>query len=125
MGLDAEILIKGDITDDALAGLNDALWGRWIAERPLWRDGKEINVFVKVDGGARFDSIWRYWGPGYERGPWPYIHAVLRLASTLGLPVLYGHDCQEEEDYVTWAPEWEQEYWVHYVGSDGDAYYSN
>lgn len=71
----------------------------WIKKRHL-HDLKypEYNVFLlEEDGHAYFDSLWRYWSPDYQRGPWPKIHAIMRKASHMGLELYYTSD-----DYTEW-----------------------
>jgi hypothetical protein len=120
MGLDVEIHIDGIITNTEIQALNARLaqegiadladeWGNWFARQP--------------SGRVEFMSMWRYWAPGYERGPWPRIAAVLALASATGREVRYGNDCNEPP-LEPWTEKRSRDYWVHWAGPDGRAYYS-
>lgn len=68
------------------------------------------------------DQKWRYYSPGYERGPWPYIAAALMaLHSCENVEaVWYFGDCSETDEPFT--PERVQEYSAHYM-ANGDRPY--
>lgn len=62
------------------------------------------DVLGRQDGATHaLSSLTRYYGPGYERGPWPAIHACLLdlLADPNVEKVWYGSDCQEGLDEVS------------------------
>ena len=67
---------------------------------------------------------WRYYGPGYERGPWPRIAAVLMAlhASKDVEAVWYFGDCSEGDEPFT--PQRVQEFSAHYM-ANGDRPYRN
>ena len=60
-------------------------------------------------------SLTRYYGPSYERGPWPEIAAYLLtlMADPNIETVWYGHDCDEYKAVVTL--EWLTQMNLHYV----------
>lgn len=122
MGLDVAIVIRGDITSKMIERLNERIDRAGILTNK-WNEADYPNRFAPPIGGvSTFNTMWRYWKPTYERGPWPLIAAVLRLASSLpGVSVYYGSDC--DRDLELWTPEREREFWEHFAGPDGDLYY--
>ena len=65
---------------------------------------------------------WRYYSPGYERGPWPRIAAALMAlhACENVETVWYFGDCSETD--APFTPERVQEYSAHYM-TNGDRPY--
>jgi hypothetical protein len=55
------------------------------------------------DATHKVDQLWRYYGPGYERGPWPRIAAVLMAlhASPDVETVWYFGDCCDGDEPFT------------------------
>jgi hypothetical protein len=84
-----------------------------------------FHVYTNDEGGtyASFDTLWRYWGPGYERGPMFDIMGVIATAfwAFPGHTVYYGGDCDEPDitvmDGVRFA-----EMWAHYASDAADNY---
>lgn len=81
--------------------------------------------YEDVDGAAPTYSLinpWRYYGPGYERGPWPSIAAVLMAlhASPDVEKVWYFGDCSDGDEPFT--PQLVQEFSAHYM-TEGDRPY--
>ena len=77
------------------------------------------------DGATHeIDQAWRYYAPGYERGPWPSIAAVLMAlhAAPNVATVWYFGDCSEGDKPFT--PERVHEYSAHYT-ANGDRPYRN
>ena len=68
------------------------------------------------------DQLWRYYGPGYERGPWPRIAAVLMAlhASPDVETVWYFGDCSDGDEPFT--PQRVHEFSAHYM-AEGDRPY--
>lgn len=68
------------------------------------------------------DQCWRYYGPGYERGPWPRIAAALMAlhASPNVETVWYFGDCNDFGEPFT--PERVHEFNAHYM-KEGDRPY--
>ena len=68
------------------------------------------------------DQPWRYYGPGYERGPWPRIAGVLMAlhAAPNVETVWYFGDCSDGDEPFT--PERVQEFIAHYM-QEGDRPY--
>jgi hypothetical protein len=56
-------------------------------------------------------TLWRYYGPGYERGPWPTIHATIEFLERNGFTVYYGGDSGGAEELVKITPEYKNELW--------------
>lgn len=84
MGIDARIIIRGTPQQELE---HIGLLGKLV---PADEYAQELapGATFEVDMGAR------YYGPGYERGPWPKISAVLmELMATPGVTgVWYGGD---------------------------------
>ena len=122
MGLDLELTIPG-ANQSLVDELND-----WLKHRitPSVIAGTEYNRWYLRDGNAVFDTLWRYYDEGYERGPWPNIRAVLLgaapVAAEWSLPVYYHNDCRAftDDDLVTRA--FVDAVDNHYLSPDGDAY---
>lgn len=127
MGLNVEIEIRGDGVTQALL---DAINVR-IAEFADTRfDDVVYNTFVPYDdwrSGAYFTSLWRFWGPGYERGSWLNISSVLMVASQqidmTRQALFYGNDCRDPETFNQVTAEFMREMWAHYSGAEWDAYH--
>ena len=101
------------------------------------RDGNEPDVCDLLPNGCRvvpasecaadgatheIDQNWRYYGPGYERGPWPSICAVLMAlhASPNVETVWYFGDSTIGDDPFT--PQRVHEFSAHYM-REGDRPY--
>ena len=66
-------------------------------------DSVDYTVSDDTEGEIpRYELItpWRYYGPGYERGPWPTIRAVMvwLMRNTNGT-VLYGSDADDTQTH--------------------------
>ena len=101
------------------------------------RDGNEPELCDSLPSGCavqaarawacegathEIDQCWRYYGPGYERGPWPSIAAVLMAlhASPNVETVWYFGDCSDGDGPFT--PERVNEFSAHYM-AEGDRPY--
>ena len=118
MGLDAQIEIRGIRNAHSLQELNERIED--VLRTQSWSD--DYGNFFKFEAAdvAVFQSMWRYWGPGYERGPWFDISGVLMTAMGMtGLEVYYGSDCEE---ITLMTPERMAEYWRHFCGPNGADY---
>ena len=77
-----------------------------------------------VDGATHeVDNPWRYYGPGYERGPWPSIRAVLEvlLASPDVESVWYvGGEFEGEGPFT---PQQVQEFSAYYEANGNRPYH--
>lgn len=119
MGIDAVIEIRGIRNAQSLAELNERI-GSVLHEQNMQVD---YGAYFTFTGGstATFQSMWRYWGPEYERGPWFNISGVLMTAMGMtGLEVRYGGDCDEVPPIMT--PTRLAEYWSHFCGPNGNDY---
>lgn len=70
-------------------------------------------------------TFWRYYGKGYERGPWPEIKEMGDwLAMMLGetAEVRYGGDSADEWEYLTPWPEVRTENDAHYEAVGHEPY---
>jgi hypothetical protein len=129
MGVDAVIHVDGyqDSRDThaACARANERLESMGIHVHDF--EGTNYNVFTVYtndDGGtyASFDTLWRYWGPGYERGPLFEIMGVIATAfwAFEGHTVYYGGDHEDPlpvMDGIRFA-----ELWKHYASDAADDY---
>lgn len=129
MGIDVNLYAEGQVTDEELAAAcsflehrvpelawNDHLDRTLLVRNPHYGDHTGDTPRVELNTGSR------YWGPGYERGPWPLISAAI-LAMRVALPqcqVFYGgdtsHDGQPADDEML------MEFWLHWLSPEGDAY---
>jgi hypothetical protein len=120
MGIDAVIHIRGIRNAQLLEELNERI-GSVLFEQD--RNEKYGNYFAfsdDFDDEAEFQTVWRYWGPGYERGPWFDISGVLMAAMGMtGMEVCYGGDTDEPE---LMTPERLAHYWQHFCGPNGNDY---
>lgn len=76
------------------------------------------NVHGFIIGG----TCWRYYGPGYERGPWPTIAATLRW---LRIRFPNGEVCYSGDSSDVCQPfsiEKENAMWEHWVAVGGQPY---
>ncbi|WP_022886382.1 hypothetical protein [Glaciibacter superstes] len=116
MGVDVNLYAMGTVTDAEIEVANRFFEEREIRGtlgRTSW-DPDRIDVDMN---GAR------YYGPGYERGPWPEIHtAIIALVAALpGCTVHYGGDSDPD------APEVDEdalaEMWAHWLSPRWDDYH--
>lgn len=86
---------------------------------------QQFNVYTNDEGGtyAAFDTLWRYWGPHYERGPLFDIMGVIATAfwAFPGQTVRYGGDTAPDDTPVMDGKRF-AEMWKHYASDDGDNY---
>lgn len=92
MGLDVRILFRVRPNFDPTE--SDVFEGNHI----VGFDVQDIPDYLKEDNPEathELDTSYRYYGIGYERGPWPYICGALMilLASKKVDKVWYGSDC--------------------------------
>lgn len=125
MGIDVNLYAVGEVTDEELAEAEAYMQAR--ISGIAWRDGGDATILVRSkyadDGRIEVNTGHRYYGPGYERGPWHTISAAI-LCLRVALPncqVFYGGDSSDDglladDDLLT-------EYWLHFLGPDGDAYH--
>lgn len=112
MGVDLRLWAVGDFSDADIARLD---------ERVSAMGG---HIVRKQSGapGVEWVSLTRYWGPGYERGPWPNIFAVWKLLSTTGNPVFYSDDGATEQYEEPFTQSDADRFWDHWVSDYGNAY---
>jgi hypothetical protein len=115
MGIDVNLYAIGTVTDDELTAANAFLAEREVRatlSRYRWRHDR-----IEADmNGAR------YYGPHYERGPWPEIHlAIVSVAAALpNCVVHYGGDTDPESPEAT--PEALAEIWAHWLSPHWNDY---
>jgi DNA-binding transcriptional regulator YbjK len=109
MGLDVQMWTVGNFTDKEVARLD---------QRVSDIDGR----IVRTSDGLRWDTLMRYWAPGYERGSWPSIHAVWLLLTSTGNPVYYSDDEALAENVAPFTEADAANYWKHWSSPEGDAY---
>lgn len=113
MGIDAKIYVEGPISDAEF----DAAEAYLIA--------REYSIERTYTGGAGIDTPARYYGPGYERGPWPYLYGGIQAlrGAFPDRPVFYGGDTWDDEMLKPVTDEELARIWEHWRGPDGRAYY--
>lgn len=123
MGIDVNLYVEGDITDDEF----DAAFA-YMEARVGRRSGDDLAVLERNPHYAdpmriEFGTLERYYGPGYERGYWPGIYAAIMAMRHAfpGRQVFYGGDTTQDAEAVT--DERLDAIWQHWLGPDGDNYY--
>ena len=86
----------------------------------LVRDSEEWFASPRVN----VCTMSRYYGPGYERGPWPDIYGAIRTlqAAFPEAKVFYGGDTSD--DGIECTGEYLAEIWEHFLGPHGNDYRS-
>lgn len=131
MGVDAVIHVDGyqdsKDTHAACARANERLASMGI-QPDVGYSGTPSQLFVTYtndEGGtyASFDTLWRYWDPGYERGPLFEIMGVIATAfwAFPGHTVYYGGDTDKDNLPVMDGTRF-AELWVHYASDAADDY---
>lgn len=118
MGLNAIIRLS-DVTAQDVATLNKRL------HEMLQQTNNGGEFEYENDGTAELFTYWRYYGPGYERGPWLYIAAVLRTAIAV-LPNALVYYASDTEWYYESTPPMTidrlEQFWRWFEGPHGDDY---
>jgi hypothetical protein len=119
MGSNVNLYAVGDISDEHITTANLYLEHRIPADTV---DGTDYDRFQRMgDERVEFATLGRYYGVGYERGPWPQIYAAIRCMQTAfpDAQVFYGDDtggdCQPVTDELL------TKIWDHFLGPNGDA----
>lgn len=116
MGIDVNLYVTGFVTDpelDAAVRFFKERELRGIPERSRWRDD---TIDIDMNGA-------RFWGPGYERGPWLEIHACI-LATVAAFPghsVYYGGDSDGDMSPIV-DQDMLDEYWAHWLSPHWNDY---
>src|SRR5690349_3019641 len=125
MGIDVNLYAEGEVSDEELAAANLYMINRCdIADdwqktgNVLNRDDEEWFTAPRV----ALSTMVRFYGEGYERGPWPNIYGAIRLLQTAlpGCKVFYGGD--STDDGIECTEEYLAEVWAHFLGPNGDDY---
>jgi hypothetical protein len=97
MGIDADFYLKGKWTDSQKTDFEESA-----KERGFWDEYTDLKDY---GDHLNYRSLSRYYGPGYERGYWPYIRATFMLLKHHfpDAVLLYGgdsdiEDCEEVTD---------------------------
>jgi hypothetical protein len=124
MGVDVNLYAEADPTAEELAVAEEFFIARsgigygaeavLIPENEEWFQGPRVVV----------DTMARYYGPGYERGPWPDIYGGIRVlqAAFPEAKVFYGGD--STDDGIECTDEYLAEIWEHFLGPHGNDYRS-
>ena len=116
MGIDAYIYCK--TTDGKDPDLCDSL--------PVGAELRAASHWMQEEHGAthEIDTPWRYYSPGYERGPWPRIVAVLMsLYACENVETVWYFGDSFSETHRPFTPEQVQEYSAHYMANGSRPYY--
>lgn len=118
MGIDVNMYATGTVTDEqfaeAVAYLELHLGKPEYGDAWIEHDRDEGRIY--------FQSMDRYYGPGYERGYWPSIYSeILALRTALpGCSVHYGSDTSDDADEIDDAEL--ARIWEHWLGPHGQDY---
>lgn len=121
VGLDVSITISGVREWDAGHRLSDSV-AEWLGLYSRHQCFPDSATYREDLDALELRCITRFYGPGYERGPWPLIYAALRALLVIypGATIRYGPDGDDPIRIVD--AEFLEQMWEHYLGPDGDAY---
>lgn len=110
MGIDINVWVEGDVTDEE--------YQQGLAEFEFRIDGHTLTREGWTPGRVELDkeASWtRYWGPHYERGPWPEIAGWLEAlrAAFPNHVIRYGGDNDEEYGEEV-DDDMMRRYWAHW-----------
>lgn len=121
MGLDVNLYAIG-FSNEQLEAANAFFKARITI---AWEPDREptLRRFDSSSDRADFNTLERYYGPGYERGDWPGIYGAIRALQHLmpDATVYYGSDADEDGGSEC-TDEYLAEMWAHWLSADGDAY---
>lgn len=122
MGVDVNLYAEADPSPEELATAEE-----FFTARSNIGYGAEANLVIEdMEWFSRprvtVDTMARYYGPGYERGPWPDIYGAIRTlqAAFPEAKVFYGGDTSD--DGIECTDEYLAEIWEHFLGPHGDDY---
>lgn len=132
MGVDAKIAVRGNMDEAQLEALTIALRTRFERKEFCLYGDERLDAPLlerdddSVDEPDLFQLRWysRHYGPGYERGDWPKIAAMLECVRKNIPPscaCLYGTD-----SHSTWSlvdDGFMREQWFHWASKEGNDYY--
>ena len=122
MGIDVNLYAEADPSPEELTAVEEFFNARsnigYAAEAVLTVDDEEWFSSPRVT----VDTMSRYYGPGYERGPWPDIYGAIRVlqAAFPEAKVFYGGDTSD--DGIECTDEYLAEIWEHFLGPHGNDY---
>jgi hypothetical protein len=118
MGVDVMLFARGLVTDEQLAAANEFVHPRCSLSDPdrttLTREGGDPELII-------FDTLDRYYGPGYERGWWPSIYNDI-VVTREALPMCtihYGSDSLSYDDIPPVTEEFLSNLWRYWLSPDG------
>lgn len=119
MGIDVNLYAEGDVTDEELATADSAFRERFGDME--YGDG-QLRRCQYHDNRIEVFTFERYYGPGYERGSWPAIYAMIRSleAAFPDLPIYYGGDESEHGELV--GDEFITRMWDYWLSPEWNAY---
>ena len=128
MGVDVNLyaVTSRRLTDEELAAA-DAFYRERVPCDQKYEEGLRRAFeerYGTMSNRVEVETMLRYYGPGYERGPWPQIYGMIRvLEAAMPVPsvIHYGGDYDEDATPVT--TETLESTWAHFLGPDGRAYY--
>jgi len=125
MGLDAQIYVKGNITEEHAKHVSALLLNRVPGFVDDWEKDGAVFTRSKYDDDGRYvvQTLSRYYDEAYERGNWPDIYAVIMLLKHQfpWCTVHYGSDSTDDCPEVT--ADYLADTWAHWASDDGDAYH--
>ncbi len=85
MGLDVMLWTADPPAPEFGARLSEEFAKAFTAEH-TFTTGAAPRVYPSLDADGHVNTLWRYYGPGYERGPWPEIRRCIDwlMAATEG-----------------------------------------
>lgn len=121
MGLDVNLYATGEITDEQIKAAND-FFGHRISI--AWLDsGSPVKRSEYHSDRVVFDTLERYYGPGYERGDWPGIYGAIRaLGHLMPDATVYYRSDSDDDGGVECTEAYLSEMWAYWLSADGDAY---
>jgi hypothetical protein len=121
MGVDAIIYVEGVAMPEQLSRANEMMLE--ICPEDWWtrpaHDGGPPVIPVAVDKWEEerisVNTLYRYYGPGYERGNWSHLYTMIRImGAVFERPVFYGGDTSDYGEECT--PEMLEELWQWQLG---------
>lgn len=121
MGVDVELHAVGTVTDDEVASAN-----RYLVKRGVRGEYVSQWPLMRSEWGVRWDTLHRFYGRGYERGPWPQIYnAIVCLRAALPhCEVRYGGDSDDREPPGEVVDDgWLSGMWRYWLSDEGVGYH--
>ena len=120
MGIDIKAYIRGALSPEIHERVHNAV-------QSIGGDGIAFRAAHGEDPALTFCTSWRsYYGPGYERGPWPVISAVLDILRAVAPDgeVYYHGDSSWYFELPPFTREDQDAVWRHWAGPHWDDYHA-